>query len=562
MNRYLICLIPAATLLILATSQAQAKTVVLEGTIASTMDVTQQVRFTVDQPLSSLSFRFALPTSFANRAVTQETTNLSLSYSPKPEKEEDLQDRFGNRFHKVTWRNLTTDATATIRYRPTIKVGIQAMESRAPYPLGPVPADDALFLKETRQVQSSADEFRTLARKLTTGAVTEYAAVSVILNHVADTIKYAYNPTSYDALTTLKDRSGNCQNLAHYSLALLRAAGIPARIVGGISLKEPWRVQLDNGQNWVLTQGQGGHAWIEIYYPDLGWLSYDPLQSRQFTPTRHIKQTHALDADDICDSWAPTPVSPVYSETITANFLRDDITVSQKSSQLVPQFYLLSNSMSGNPAGLVKPSLPDTKPFPLPEEPEVKPTPSVPLIRPVAGGPLEFGNSTFPTLVDAYHMVGKEGRKSLDKETSEYATSRQIYAQAFMAPASMRLDKVSLAMHKFGGDGLIYLDIVADDDGKPGLDGWRSVPVSVEAISRKPGYYWVDFTFPDDLKRDLKQGKYWIVLRHSGDVVMNWFYIPGKPYSGGEDTRSTAKGYKWEDVLNFDFVFRVAGIVH
>lgn len=555
MNRYLMSLITAAMLITLATLDAEAKTVVLEGKIASTIDVTQQVRFTVDKPLSSLSFRFALPTSFSNKAVTQETQNLSLSYSPKPEKEEDLQDRFGNRFHRVTWSNLTTDATATIQYRPTIKVGIQAMESRTPYPLGPVPDGEGLFLQDTKLVQSSADEFRSLVRKLTTGATTEYAAVSAILNHVADTIKYAYNPTKYDALTTMKDRSGNCQNLAHYSLALLRAAGIPARIVGGISLKEPWRVQLETGQNWVLTQGQGGHAWIEVYFPDLGWLSYDPLQSRQFTPTRHIKQTHGLDADDICDSWVPNPSYPAYNETITAKFLKDDIAVHQKSSLLVPKFYLLSNSMIGNVAGLVKPSLPSAKPLPLPMEPAVKPAP------PITTGFVEFGNTTFPTLVDAYHMIGNEGRKTLDKETSEYVTSRQVYAQAFMVPAALRLDKVSLSMHKFGGDGFIYLDILADEDGKPGLEGWRSVPVPVESITRKPGYYWVDFTFPDDLKRNLTQGKYWIVLRHSGDAVMNWFYIPGKPYSGGEDTRSTAKGYKWEDILNFDFVFKVAGVV-
>jgi hypothetical protein len=40
---------------------------------------------------------------------------------------------------------------------------------------------------------------------------------------------------------------------------------------------------------------------------------------------------------------------------------------------------------------------------------------------------------------------------------------------------------------------------------------------------------------------------------------MTWFYTPGKPYGESEDTRSTLKGYLWEDILNYDFVFKVTG---
>ena len=58
----------------------------------------------------------------------------------------------------------------------------------------------------------------------------------------------------------------------------------------------------------------------------------------------------------------------------------------------------------------------------------------------------------------------------------------------------------------------------------------------------------------------LRKGKYWIVLRHSGEAVMTWFFTPGKSYSGPEDTRSTSRGYLWEDILAYDFVFRVKGV--
>jgi transglutaminase-like putative cysteine protease len=142
-----------------------------------------------------------------------------------------------------------------------------------------------------------------------------------------NTIRYSYNPPKYDAIYTLKAGSGNCQNLAQYSLALLRAAGIPARIVGGITLSNPWQVTLENGQSWVQRMGEGAHAWIEIYFPDLGWLSNDPLYSRQFTPTRHVKQTHGLEVMDVNDYWLSEPNQPGYREKVSAKFQEDRVTV-------------------------------------------------------------------------------------------------------------------------------------------------------------------------------------------------------------------------------------------
>ena len=541
----------------------------------SDINLTQQVSFTVNKPLTTHSFRFALPTSFANKAVSQETRELAIDYSPQPEREEDDVDRFGNHYKKAFWKELHGDARITIRYRTKVKVTLSAMESRAPFPLSEVSESERLFLQASKEVQSGDPEISSIARTLTSGCATEYEAVTALMTHVADTIRYAYNPPQYDAVYTLKAGTGNCQNLAHYSLALLRASGIPARIVGGISLSEPWQVAMENGQSWIQRMGQGGHAWIEIYFPDLGWLSSDPLYSRQFTPTRHVKQTHGLDANDINDSWLSAPTHPVYGETVTANFLNDRIAVKVTATSSSPRSYLLSNRFVAKGAetlpwappepspGIVKPE----KPLPEPpvlsrprEQAEPKPSTVKPLsVKPSSEGTMELGNMEFPTLVDAYQMVGNEGRKIMDKETSEYVTSRQIYAQAFTTPASLKLQKISLAMRKFGGDGTIYVDVVADDQGKPGMEGVRSSPIFVESVTRKPGYYWVNFTFPADLARDLKQGKYWIVLRHSGETVMNWFFTPGKPYGGSDDTRSTAKGYRWEDILNYDFVFKVTG---
>lgn len=605
--------------------------------------------FSVDKPLSRLTFTFALPTEFSNKAVFQNISDLNVKFHPTPSNVSDKVDRFGNTFRTVSWQNLSSDASVTITFSTRVKAEISAMNSKAGFPLRDIPASERIFLEPSSMVQSTADEIVSLAKRLTKDATTEHEAVTAILNFVADSIKYTYNPPEFDALYTLRTKSGNCQNFAHLSMALLRAVGIPARIVGGISLKQPWKAPVSESSFLVQSMGQGGHAWMEIYFPDLGWLSYDPQQSKQFTSSRHIKQTHGLDSMDINDSWQGLPYVPEYNEFIDAKFVSDTISIKPKNFEKAPKSYLFSNHFIAKaetpkeppkviveaklpptpPAKPTKPDIETKRPMPseepkapaeapkpkkptdsIPEKPAetkkpvdtpkpvetkkptdtakpsepVKPTdtkkppveppkptkePPKPIIEaklppvqlpPSAPKDIEFGNMDFPNLVDTYQIVGDRGRRILDKETAEYVTSQYVFAQAFEVQDTFKLQSISLAMHKFGGDGFVYIDLVHDKDGKPDvLHGNRSSLVSLESIKRRPGYYWVDFDFATPSRLTLQKGKYWIVLRHSGEAIMNWFYIPGNPYGDADDTRSTLKGYKWEDIQNYDFVFKVKG---
>lgn len=533
----------------------EAKTLLLEGRLDGKIHVTQQMNFTINRQLNNLSFKFALPVSFSNKTVNQVLEKLNIRFDPEPSRVEDERDTFGNNYKRVTWNNLGQDARITMTYETRIRSELSAMESKAGFPLSSLPPETMVFLKPTKMVQSDSPEIVTLSRRLTSGANTEYQAVTAIMNFIADNIKYSYNPPQYDAIHTLNVKSGNCQNLAHLSMALLRASGIPARIVGGITLKDQWKVPLGGGNYSVQGMGQGGHVWIEIYFPDLGWLSYDPQQSKQFTSTRHIKQTHGLDSRDVNDSWRASPYVPEYSELIDARFIEDNINLVLKSSYDSPRSYIVSNNIS------IKAVVPPAPPTPPPKPPiPAPPAPPTPPLPP-PGKITEFGNMEFPNLVNLYQVIGDRAEKIMDKETAEYVTSTYVYAQAFSVQRDFDMQSVSLAMRKFGGDGSIYIDVVSDDNGKPNiLSGTRSKFIPLDMIKKRPGYYWVDFTFPTDtgLVR-LKKGKYWIVLRRSGEAIMNWFYTPGKHYGDSDDTRSTSKGYKWEDILNYDFVFKVRG---
>ena len=581
-------------------SPSAAKTIVLGGKLDSAINVTQHIQFTVNNNLSKLVYKLPLPGDFSNRTMRQSTSKLDIQCDPRPSNAIDEIDEFGNRYRQLTWNNITSDVQVKMVFDAHIKVELHAMESRTPFPLSTIPSAEMIYLKPTRYVQSNNPEIASKAKILTEGASNQYEAVTAIVNYVVDKVKYTYNPSEYDALNTLRTGVGNCTNYAHLSLALLRASGIPARIVAGITLNKHWRVPIENQQSIVSSMGQGKHAWIEIYFPDLGWLSYDPAQSKQFTSSRHIKETHGLDYHDIVGSWSGMPYAPRYSNRINAHFLDDNITLTSISSHENPKSYIYSNKLLAK-AEASLPTLPEPSkplpviPIPIPEE-KLKPAPIKPSLRPIeppepiAVKPvpppvkppepipvkpvlppiekpkpllmqiIEFGNVDFPALVDTYKIVGNVGMETLDAETAEYVTSRHIYAQAFKTDKPLRVNNISLAMHKFGGDGTMYIDLVSDENGKPGLKGVRSFPLFLDRIKKRQGYYWIEFKFPDDDGHTmLRAGKYWIVLRHSGEAVMTWFYTPGKGYGDSDDTRSTLKGYRWEDILRYDFVFKVRG---
>ena len=79
---------------------------------------------------------------------------------------------------------------------------------------------------------------------------------------------YVLTPEEFDALYAFESGKGNCQNYSHLTAALMRAAGIPTRIVNGVTLKRPFDINMGS-QLLTLNMAQGRHSWIEVYFPDL-----------------------------------------------------------------------------------------------------------------------------------------------------------------------------------------------------------------------------------------------------------------------------------------------------
>lgn len=126
---------------------------------------------------------------------------------------------------------------------------------------------------------TATDAVTRLARALVAGADRRYDAVSRLLGWVGRNVRYDLDRSlAQDSTTVLERRSGYCTGIARLSVALLAAAGIPAREVPG------WVVGNEGG-----TGIAGYHRWVEIFYDDRGWVMSDPLATHHYVPANYLR---------------------------------------------------------------------------------------------------------------------------------------------------------------------------------------------------------------------------------------------------------------------------------
>jgi uncharacterized protein (DUF58 family) len=88
--------------------------------------------------------------------------------------------------------------------------------------------------------------------------------------------RYSYSLTSADNRQDLErflwtSRAGNCEYFATAMVLLLRHLGIPSRLVVGFLAAE-WN---EFGRFLDVRQSDA-HAWVEAFFPDRGWTTFDP----------------------------------------------------------------------------------------------------------------------------------------------------------------------------------------------------------------------------------------------------------------------------------------------
>lgn len=541
-----------------------AENYTLQGRMGSIIRYELQEQITTGEGVKKLVLSFVVPQTYQSPTYKQEIKDFDLKFTPEPQENKTHTDNRGNRIMTATW----TQPPASIDVRLTCsalnETRLEKLETNAPFPLAKVAPEMAGYLKATEQVQVGDPRITELALKLTQGVKTQFDAVQRIISWVVDHVRYVTPPKQYDALYSFESGKGNCQNYSHLSAALLRSVGIPVRIVNGVTLNQPFDIALKDG---VLTfkMGQGRHSWIEVWFPDLDWVPFDPQNTVLFVSNRFVRVEVGVDNNETKNDgllrWAQASSArtrPTLQEIINANFQKDQVDVKGSRQTYGPKNLLLSPEISSEFKQIAV-----VPPPPVPVIPEEKKK------ELVYDAPFVFGNLDYPEDVDfAFPRVttaaGKdqfEMGKSFLVETAEYVTTKMTqYAQVVILNKPVKLRKIGLALHNFGGAGQLWVELLNDQGGKPGKPIGVSELVDLERLSLRPGYRWEDFDFSEE-NLTLMPGRYWIALGFTGSPIVNWFYTYGKPVGPVDGTRY--KGVfeqEWSGALNYEFNYRVAGL--
>jgi transglutaminase-like putative cysteine protease len=134
-----------------------------------------------------------------------------------------------------------------------------------------------------------------MAKRIKESHRTRFDRALAVQDELRDTGEYQYQVDlgrrcdPFDAVPEclLTIREGFCQQYATTMVMIMRKMGDPARFVTGYLPGE----EVENGV-WEVPQ-QAFHNWVEVYFPDVGWVRFDPtpgLDDFGQVPTERIDE--------------------------------------------------------------------------------------------------------------------------------------------------------------------------------------------------------------------------------------------------------------------------------
>ena len=123
--------------------------------------------------------------------------------------------------------------------------------------------------------QNFSPRIQELAKEITKDAATPYEKSLAITQYLRQNIKYAETieapPRNRDALEWIlfNSKEAYCLYYASAEALMLRSVGVPARMAVGFA-------QGERDGNKYIVRRYNAHAWPEVYYPDIGWVEFEP----------------------------------------------------------------------------------------------------------------------------------------------------------------------------------------------------------------------------------------------------------------------------------------------
>ncbi|MHB1392890.1 MAG: transglutaminase family protein [Clostridia bacterium] len=120
-----------------------------------------------------------------------------------------------------------------------------------------------------------SERVKSLAREITKGQNNDFDKAKAIENYLRQNYKYTLKPPKLPPKVEFTDhflfegKEGYCTYFATSMSVLLRASGVPCRYVEGFIARY-------EGDEERKVRGTNAHAWVEVYFDDYGWVTFEP----------------------------------------------------------------------------------------------------------------------------------------------------------------------------------------------------------------------------------------------------------------------------------------------
>ena len=146
--------------------------------------------------------------------------------------------------------------------------------------------------------ESTSSEFERRTEEITSNAETPFDKAIAIQRYLRSSKEYSLEVDQPDGNVAeaflLEMDQGYCVYFATTMVQMLRTEDVPARYVTGYTSGQ--EVSPDE----YVVRGTDAHAWVEVYFPDHGWVAFDPTpSSRDEVHDDYVQQAREEGADNV-----------------------------------------------------------------------------------------------------------------------------------------------------------------------------------------------------------------------------------------------------------------------
>ncbi|ELZ34086.1 transglutaminase-like enzyme, cysteine protease [Halogeometricum pallidum JCM 14848] len=256
----------------------------------------------------------------ASRTVEQQVTaEGSLSIVPAAWKPVSLDGPVAENTEVTTQGNLrpTISLRTGESYRVTSEVPLHTTEqlrrSGTEYP-------DEIEERYLQLPDSTSDRVRERAAQVAGGEDNPYDKAVAVEEYLESEKRYSLSvpePSGDIADTFLFEMdAGYCTYYATTMVAMLRAQDVPARLVTGYTTGQ------QVAEDEYVVRGLDAHAWVQVYFEDVGWVRFDPTPSgpRETAESARLAEARqneepGVDVAESEETATPTPTPTPTAET-------------------------------------------------------------------------------------------------------------------------------------------------------------------------------------------------------------------------------------------------------